>query len=338
MSYSDDKFSAIVILVRVAECNSFTDAAFKLGMSASGVSRSIARLEKRLGVQLVKRTTRGLSLTDEGAVYVERCRMILSEMEDADAHITNSRSTPSGILRVQMPAAYARKAVLPALPQFLERNPDLVVELELSGRTPDLAEESIDVALRFGRPPDSRIVARKLCDAESVVCASPRYLARHGTPQTLDDLVHHRCLSFVNPRTGRHNQWSFVECGRTRAVPVRQALSSNDVQSLVDAAVAGSGIVNVAQVNVAEQMARGELVPILTRHTPSSYPLFLLYLPNRHLTRRVRCFIDFLVDLLQTESPRHDVLEVSSATSSLHPDPILFGAPQAHSMADQNDA
>ncbi|TDV06132.1 LysR family transcriptional regulator [Paraburkholderia caballeronis] len=319
MSCSEDKLSSIIVLVRVAECSSFTEAAFRLGMSASGVSRAIARLEKRLGVHLVKRTTRGLSLTDEGVVYVERCRLVLAELEDADAHIMNQRSSPSGVTHVQMPPAFARKVVLPALPQFLERNPDLQVEVELSGRTPDLAEESIDVALRFGHPRDSRIVARKLCHIASVVCASPRYLERHGAPATLDDLTRHRCLTFVNPRTGRHDQWSFVDGGHTRSVPVRQVLSSNDMQTLVDAAVAGSGIVNVADINITDEIASGRLVPVLTDYVPTHYPLYLLYLPNRHLTRRVRCFIDFIVDLLQTDPARPCVDATARAAAGFTP-------------------
>jgi LysR family transcriptional regulator for bpeEF and oprC len=301
LSGNEDKFSAILILVRVAECSSFTEAAFRLGMSASGVSRSISRLEKRLGVQLVKRTTRGLSLSEEGVAYVERCRLILAEMEDADAHITNSRTTPRGTLHVQMPAAFGRKMILPALPRFLEQNPELAVEIELSGRTSDLAEESIDVALRFGRPPHSRIVARKLGDIDFTICAAPHYLKRHGTPVVAEDLAQHRCLTFVNPRTGRHDQWTFTHQGQAYAIQVRQGVSSNDIQTLIDAALAGAGIVNVAKLLVADEIASGKLVPILTAYTPTSSPLYLLYLANRHLTRRVRCFIDFVLELLNLD-------------------------------------
>ena len=302
MSGIEDKFSAIAILVRVAECNSFTEAAFKLGMTASGVSRAISRLEKRLGVQLVKRTTRGLSLSEEGAVYVDRCRLILAELEDADAQLADAHATPRGILHVQMPPSFGRKVVLPALPAFLERNPELMVEIELSGRNADLVEESIDVALRFGRPPDSRLVARSLGDIGSVLCASPRYLQKYGAPLTPDDLVDHRCLTFVNPRTGRHDQWTLAGHGRSQSVAVRKAFSSNDMQALVDAAVAGSGIVNVARILVADDLAAGRLVPVLSDYTATSYPLFMLYLRHRHLTRRVRCFIDFIIELLRPQS------------------------------------
>jgi LysR family transcriptional regulator, regulator for bpeEF and oprC len=203
---SPENLTAISTFVCVGESTSLTAAAQKLQMSVSGVSKAVSRLEDRLRVRLLNRTSRSISLTDEGMAYFERCRQILSELEEAEAEIAEVQAQPRGRLRVQLPRALGKKIVVPALPLFLEKYPDIAVDVVLDARFLNLEEEGIDIALRYGVPPDSPLVARKLCCVYYVACASPDYVRRCGEPLTPQDLFQHRCINYLTPQDSRYRR------------------------------------------------------------------------------------------------------------------------------------
>jgi len=304
-----DKLTALAAFVRVAETRSFTAAAQRLGMTASGVSRAIARLEERLGVRLVNRTTRSVSLTDDGTGFLDRCRQILAEMDDAEGALTRASLSPRGRLRIQAPPGFGRRILLPALAEFLARHPDLTVDMELSHRVVDLAEESIDAAVGIDPLGDSRMIARKLCDTTFVACASPEYLSRHGEPRTPADLAQHRCLNYVFPHTGRYREWEFEEAGARAARAPPGRLNINDVEALLEAAVAGLGIIHLSTFLAAEAVQSGRLRLVLREYATLGPTLSVVYLQSRHLSPRVRAFVDFLGEIVPPRPAWDRILE-----------------------------
>ena len=299
---SVETLGAAAIFVEVADQRSFTKAARKLGMTASGVSKAVTRLEARLGIQLAKRTTRTVSLTEEGTLYADRCRAIMAELDEVNGLLTRRRQAPKGKLRIQLPAAEGRNLVIPCLGEFVERYPELRIEFELSGRATELTDETVDVAIRIGEQHDSGLIVRKLCDVEYRLCASPDYLARHGLPTTYNDLASHRCLSYMNPLTGRHEEWRIIKQGKVISLPLQHQFSANGAQALIDAAVAGIGIVYGATAAMREDIASGRLLPVLPdQHLPKR-PMYALYLPNRYLSPKVRAIVDFLSDAVPARS------------------------------------
>src|SRR5450631_938367 len=215
-----DDFAAISAFVRVAETLSFKLAASQLGMSGPAVSKTIARLERDLGGKLFHRTTRHVSLTDDGRAFLERCRRILEDVREAEELFTSRRLIPRGRLRVQMPLGFGRHVVLAKLPAFLAHYPQLAVDVDLSDRIVDFAEEGIDVAVRLGEVADSRVIVRRIYDIRFATCASPAYLKRHGTPRTPQDLVRHQCLPYWTPQLNRHREWPFADAGKRFALAV----------------------------------------------------------------------------------------------------------------------
>lgn len=286
--------NSIAVFVRVAESCSFTAAAQRLGMSASGVSKSISHLEEELGVRLVNRNTRKASLTAEGSGFFEHCRRLLSELDEAEAALTYARTEPRGRLRVQAPVAFGRRVIMPALYAFIERNPDLMVDVELSDRAANLIEEGLDVVVAIGELNDSRLAARKLCNLRFVTCAAPSYLERHGEPMVPEELDRHQCLAFVEPRTGRHRNWAFSRNGERFTRMVHGNLNVNDAESLLDAAIAGTGIAVMASFVAAEAVMQGRLKLVLKDYIPEGPAISMVYAPSRHLSPRIRSFIDYL--------------------------------------------
>jgi LysR family transcriptional regulator, regulator for bpeEF and oprC len=298
-----ESLASIATFVRIAETKSFSAAAQQLGMSGPGVSKAIARLERRLGVRLLNRTTRKVSLTDEGQAFLDRCRQILIDVQDAEELLVSRQVSPRGRLRVQMPVGFGRRVILPALPDFLARYPELAIDIDLSDRIVDLVEEGLDVAIRIGEIPDSRVIARKLCVLRFVTCAAPSYLARHGEPRTPDDLRQHRCLPYWVPQTGRHREWLFARDGATFTLPVTGRLNINNSEALIDASAAGAGLVMVATFLAAEAVAAGKLRVVLSDYITEGPPVSVIYLPHRHLSARVRAFLDFLSALVPDQPP-----------------------------------
>jgi DNA-binding transcriptional LysR family regulator len=294
---------SIELFCLAAEQGNFTSAANAAGVTPAAVSRSISRLEERLGVRLFVRTTRQIRLTDAGQVYFDQCRQALGQLVDAERAITGGQSAPSGLLRISMPTPYAHYRVLPLLPEFRERYPEVQVDVHLSNRNIDFADEGYDLAIRGRTPPDSNLIARKLEDAELVLVAAPSYLKRAGTPRSLEDLQQHDCIQFELPSTGRKIQWPFHIDGRkTTDVATRGGYCcSDDVLGVVTLARSGAGLVQTYRFIVAQDLARGDLVELLPQHGGTSRPFILLYPHARHLSLRVRTFVDFLVDKLHQQ-------------------------------------
>lgn len=298
-----EHLTSIGIFVKLAESLSFTVAANRLAMSPSGVSKAIKRMEARLGARLMNRTTRSISLTPEGAIYLNHCLRLLSELEDAGAALLQARTVAAGRTRLQLPRAIGRQIVVPALPHFIEGYPELSLDVLLDGRNLDLAEEGIDIALRFGAPPDGRLVARRLSRVSFVMCASPAYVQRYGEPRSIDELLTHRCIDYVSPRTGRYRLWDLTCDGDTQAMHIPCKISFNDVSSTRDATLAGAGIAYMPDFLVADAISDGRLAIVLPQFVHEGPPLYMTYLQSRQIASRMRVVLDFLVKLLPPDPP-----------------------------------
>lgn len=298
----------LAIFASVAESRSFSAAGRRLGISPSGASKAITRLEKELGVRLLSRTTRSVKLTEDGAAYFDHCRRILAEIEQADSAITRARTLPHGRLKVHITAGFGKKIIVPALARFSARYPDITLDVELNDRVPDLAEEGIDVSIRVGNIGDSQVVARRLCRTRFVTCAAPAYLARYGEPKSPEDLVKHRCLAYAILHTNRYRAWDFAQDGRQFSLALSGPLNINNGEALVDAAIAGGGIVTVASFIAAEALASRKLCLILRDYMAEGPAISITYLSPRQLSARVQAFIDFIVDLIPPDPPWERVL------------------------------
>ncbi|MBI5320613.1 LysR family transcriptional regulator [Bradyrhizobium sp.] len=278
--------------VRVAERGSFAAAALDLGLTPSALSKLVTRIEDRLGVRLLTRTTRKLALTAEGELFVARSREILTSIEAAEAEVTAASERPRGHLRISVGTAVAKQILGPALPVFLAHYPDITVELHVSDRQIDLVAEQVDVAIRSGALGDSTLVARKLAEATRVICASPRYLEKQGAPRVPADLLQHNCLTLPGPAWA---QWPFHTHEGINRLAVSGSFTSDNADLLLDMAVAGLGIARLADFMVERAVQQGALVPLLADcHVPESFPIHALTVPGRHRAPRIRAFVDFL--------------------------------------------
>jgi LysR family transcriptional regulator for bpeEF and oprC len=295
-AFGMDNLTGILAFVRTAEARSFTAAARALGISPSGVSKAISRLEASFKVRLLHRTSRSVTMTPEGAVFYERCRQVLSDLEDAEQALSAAHDAPRGSLRVTLPLSLGRLHLARLIPEFLQRYPEVSVEASATDRMVDLAEEGFDVAVRLGRPPDTRLVARQLTGGSLMTCAAPSYLHRHGTPATPDVLARHNCARFVVPSTGVARDWSFSRGGKTFTVPVQGNLTFDHAECLVEAACAGMAVIQISSYVTGDAIRSGALRPILTDCVAEAPAMWVLYPHNRHLTPRVRAFVDFLLE------------------------------------------
>jgi len=291
-----DNLSGVLAFVRAAEGRSFTKAAHHLGMSPSGVSKAISRLEARFKVRLLHHTSRSVTMTAEGTAFYERCRQILADLEDAEQPLSQAGAVPQGLLRVTLPLSVGRLHLARIIPEFARRHPEVQVEASFSDRLVDLIEEGCDVAVRLGKPPDSRLIARRLATGTLITCASPAYLKRHGTPREPEDLATHNCLRFVIPDSRRALPWRFQREGKRFAVAVSGNLTLDHAEALVEAALAGTALIQISSYVTSPALLRGELKAVLTTFQVESPPIWVVYPQNRHLAPRVRAFVDFLVE------------------------------------------
>ncbi|CAE6734026.1 HTH-type transcriptional regulator PgrR [Paraburkholderia domus] len=304
--FDDVMLGSIELFCLAAELESFTDAATAAGVTPAAVSRSVSRLEERMEVRLFVRTTRRIRLTDAGRTYYERCREALGQLVDAEREATGQQSEAAGVLRISMPTPYAHYRVLPILPAFRERHPQVRVEVHISNRNIDFAEEGFDLAIRGSAPGESNLIARKLEDAELVVVASRAYLSRAGMPASLDDLARHDCIQFDLPSSGRKIPWLFKHGADVRELYTDGGYSSaGDVLGGVTLARSGAGLFQTYRFVVEQDLARGGLVEVLPELGGASRPFVLLYPHKRHLSLRVRRFVDFLVETLGS-APRDE--------------------------------
>jgi LysR family transcriptional regulator for bpeEF and oprC len=286
----------LAIFVKVAERKSFVGAAAELGITQSGVSNAISRLEDQLGVRLLARTTRRVGLTEDGAAFFERCRQLLADLEEAELVLKETRLKPTGRLRLDMPMGFGRLKVVPLLCRFQAQYPELTLAITSTDRYVDLVEESIDVAVRFGQLQDSSLMARRLTQTQFRVFGAPSYFAKHGRPRTPDDLARHNCLGFTLRDTRLARPWRFVRDGVEATVTPKGNMSFTDGAALCDAARDGCGLAQMHGYYVDDPLRAGELEPVLEKFKPPVDPIWLVYPQTRHLSPKVRAFIDFMVD------------------------------------------
>jgi DNA-binding transcriptional LysR family regulator len=290
------QLGTIALFCKAAELGGFTLAAQALGLTPAAVSRSVGRLEERLGLKLFRRTTRSVQLTDDGRLYFEQCRTALAQIEDAELALTQQHTEPRGLLRVSVPSTYAHYRLLPSLPAFRARFPFIELEINISNRNIDFVEQGYDLAIRLGEPPDSRLVARKLEDARVGVYASPSYLKRCGTPTDLADLRSsaHTSLPFLLPSTGRALPWVFIEHGQPVELTLKSTVRvSEGPLGMVVLARAGMGLVQTFDWIAAAHPS--ELTQVLQAYAGRTRPFYVLYPQNRHLSARVRALVEFLI-------------------------------------------
>jgi len=293
-----DRALELNTLVAAADHAGFSAAARLLGVTPSAVSKTITRLEARLGVRLLNRTTRRLTPTADGEALVARGRQILADLDEAEMQASRSRGMPRGLLRLHTLVAFGLHSLPQVLPEFLRRHPDVQVEILMSDRLVDLVEEGGDVAVRTGRLPDSSLVARHICDTERMICAAPAYLKRHGTPRRPEDLLEHNCIVISGyPQLRR---WPFDDVRapeRIRSIEVGGNVSANNAENVLQMALLGVGIVRLGDLVVAEHINTGRLVPLLAdRHHVEPLPLHAVYPQSRLRSPKVTAMVDFLIE------------------------------------------
>jgi len=292
-----DRLQAMEVFTRVVEVSSFTKAADNLGLPRATVTNTIQALEAHLGVRLLHRTTGRVNVTEDGAAYYERCVRILAEIEETEGAFTHARVTPKGRLRVDMPASIGKMFLLPNLAEFRERYPDIELMMGMSDRPIDLIQEGVDCVIRVGALADSSMIARRIGSMKMVQVASPEYLARYGEPQTIADLERHICVNYFSSRTGKVMDMSFIVDGASVDVPMVGSVSVNDAEAYVTAALMGLGIAQPARFMVRELLAAGALREVLSDVASESIPISVMYPQNRHLSQKVRVFVDWVVEL-----------------------------------------
>jgi DNA-binding transcriptional LysR family regulator len=304
------QLGSIELFLMAAETESFSGAAEALGVTPAAVSRSIARLEERVGVRLFVRTTRRVRLTDDGRVYADQCRQALSQLREAERVLSGRQSEPTGDLRISVPTTYGHHRVLPLLPEFVRRYPKISVEVNIDNRNIDLIETNFDLAIRLGEPEESRLIARKLEDAALGVYAAPSYLKMAGTPKTLADLAAHSCIDFILPSSGKSVPWRFLDKGKPLEHRVKaQVRCSQDVLGCVSFAAAGGGLYQTYDFIAADRVRSGALIEVLKPYKGRSRPFNLLYPQNRHLSAKVRVFVDFLLAEISKPKSRQTARE-----------------------------
>lgn len=295
-----DRLQAMQLFTRVVELGSFTRAAEQLDISRASASTLIKQLETHLGVRLLQRTTRQVSPTLDGDSYYRHCREILAQIEEAESALAQVAHRPRGRLRIDLPASLSRLVVLPALPDFQARYPDIRLEVGSGDRRVDLVGEGVDCVVRIGELKDSTLVARPLPPLEQVTCASADYVARHGRPASLEQLAGHRCVAYLSPTTGRLDPLAFPVEGREQPWDLPADLAVNHGEAYVAACEAGFGLIQVPRYHVSRQLVAGTLVELLPDYRLPPLPMTILYPHHRHLTPRLRVFIDWLVALFAT--------------------------------------
>ncbi|CAJ4854387.1 LysR family transcriptional regulator [Burkholderia pseudomallei] len=296
-----DRIDLFRVFARVVECANFTRAADTLGMPRSSVSAAIQELEGRVGARLLHRTTRKVTPTQDGAALYERCLRLIADVEETENLFRHSIVGPSGTLRVDMPGRIGRLIVAPALPEFLERYPQISVELGVTDRAVNLIEERVDCVLRVGTLCDSGLVARAIGDLPLINVASPAYLARHGVPRTPADLERHRLVNYASPSNGRVAPWEWVEGDEVKRVALRARVTVNSAEAYIACCLAGLGPIQIPAYDVNAHLRAGELVEVLPGHRAAPMPMTLLYPHRQHLSRRFQVFAEWLDALLRAK-------------------------------------
>ena len=292
-----DKLTSMSVFVRVAKAGSFAGGASELGISRAMATKHIMQLEGSLGTRLFNRTTRSLNLTDVGASYLERCQQVLLDVEEMEAAVTHLQTEPRGVLKISAPPVIGAKHITSAIAEFLKIHPDLTVDLILQSSTGDLIDEGIDIAIYLGDLADTSMVARKLASSSMVVCGSPDYLAKHGIPNTPEDLRNHSCL--VNWASSPRNKWKFKSKTGYTSINVSGRMQSNVADANRIAAVNGLGLVMLATYVVGRDIEKGKLIAVLEDYAPPPLDIHAVYPHRKYLSAKVRRFLDFLQKWLE---------------------------------------
>lgn len=293
-----DQFQAIRVFARVVESGNFTRASDSLNMPKATVTKLVQGLESHLRVKLLNRTTRRVTVTPDGAAYYERTRRLMNELEDIEATLGNAQTAPKGSLRVDVGASLARLVLIPALPAFHQRYPDVPIDLGVTDRPVDLIGDNVDCVIRGGALTDLSLVARLVGKLKFVTCATPAYLERHGTPTHPRDIeAGHQVATYLSARTGRPTPLLFERDGEQIEVAGRYVVGVNESNAHLAAGLAGLGLLQTLAFMAGPHIERGELVPVLTDWRRSPNPLYVVYPPNRHLSAKVRVFVDWVAEL-----------------------------------------
>jgi LysR family transcriptional regulator, regulator for bpeEF and oprC len=303
-----DKLQAMRVFTRVVETGALTRAATSLEIPKATVTTLIQQLEANLGVKLLNRTTRRMSVTTDGAAYYPRCVAILAEVRETEESLSHRHAVPSGQLRVDVPTLMARLVIVPALPDFFARYPSIQLQLRCSERRADLIEEGVDCAVWSGELADSTLIARRIGELYVGTCASPTYIAANGQPRHPDELQSHRCIQQLSPRTGKTLEWVFAKNGQRVQSVQHSNLALDDQNSYVAAVEAGLGIAQIPAFVLKEAMERGTLELVLADWVPEPVPLHVVYPENRHLSGKIRVFVDWIAELFS----EHDGIQLRS--------------------------
>ncbi|AMP06285.1 LysR family transcriptional regulator [Collimonas pratensis] len=293
-----DRIQTMQVFARVAELGSFSRAAEQLNLPAATVTNAVQALEKHLGVRLLQRTTRKVTLTDEGVTYLERCTQLLTEFEDVDALFQHEQLQPRGVVRVDLPERLAHQVVIPALPEFFALYPQLRLKLTATDRFIDLIGEAVDCVVRVGALSDSSLIGRRIGSLEQINCGARSYLERYGRPQTLSDLQHHRVVNFFSSRTGRDLGWEYMQDGEPRFLKLPGLISVASSDAYLASCSAGLGLIQAPRFGLEEWLASGEVEEVLPDFKPPPLPISVVYAHNKHLSPRVQVFVDWIGKLL----------------------------------------
>lgn len=297
-----NKLQAMEVFVAVVDAAGFTRAAEHLQLPKATVTTLIQALEKALAVKLLHRTTRQISVTADGAAYYERCLRILSDVREAEESLSRNRANPSGRLRVDVSTGMATGIIIPALPDFLERFPDIQLELGCSDRPVDLIEEGVDCAVRGGNLGDSSLIARRIGILNFATCASTGYLTRFGRPSHPRDLERHQCINYFSAKTGKIYDWDFTRDGERIEIRMPGKIAVNDSNAYVAAGLSGLGIMQLSEFQMAPYLTDGRLELVLADWSTDPIPIHVVYPQNRHLSAKVRVFVEWMAELYQFSS------------------------------------
>lgn len=334
-----DKPGEMTVFVRVVEAGGFSAAARQLGLTPSAVSKAIGRVEDRLGVRLFQRSTRHLNLTEEGQAFYERSARILEDIEEAEQAVARISGLASGVLRINAAVAFFTYQIVPLLPEFLERNPLMQVQLTITDRVVDLVEEGADLGIRMGARFESRLVSRLLAETRRMLVAAPAYLHRHGVPRSPADLASHNCLAWSGAQS-RLNDWRFTGPDGVIGIRANGNTEVNNGETLYEMTRAGLGIARISEFRVGADIKAGRLVPLLADcHLSEPVPIHAVYPHRRHLAPKVRAFVDFLVEKFTPAPPWDTSTPMPAADPAADPAAAgtTAGTPSIHGDDDSRE-
>lgn len=323
-----NKLQAMEVFVQVVDAGSFTRAAEILQLPKATVSTLVQSLEGSLSAKLLHRTTRLVTVTTDGAAFYERCVRILSDVRDAEESLSRTRLSPSGRLRVDVSTGFASAVLIPALPAFFDRYPDIMLELGSTDRPVDLVEEGVDCAIRGGELWDTSLIARRVGVVNFLTAAAPAYLERYGVPQHPRELERHRCVNYFSSKTGKTYDWDFRRGNERIEITMRGVIALNDSNVYVQAGLAGLGVIQMPDYQLLQFGADGRMIQLLSDWTSDPLPVHIVYPQNRHLSAKVRVFVEWVSELFMTYPDTHMGVLSQSVPSLLQPaTPIRAAAP-----------